>query len=310
MQNMKTSRIIWGLIFIFCGTIVLLENFDIIKFEWLAIWKYWPIILILSGANMLLERSRAAGAGILIILLTLSALGFITWKGMVAEPDYAHSWIFKNRKHAEKPHKTIIFSETSAGERLAQLNISGGGTKYTLKDTAAELLRASVRASTQSYSLKKLLLDSLTVLNLKMSDNKDIELNDGTYNTIDLFMSRKPVWDVKIEAGASSANFNLQDYKVRNFKYESGASKLYLKLGSPLENSKVTIDAGVSKIVVELPRTAACSIKAESGLSSLEVEGIKKMADNFYQTDNFATSRERYIIQLTGGLTAFEIKQY
>ncbi|MCU0244371.1 MAG: DUF5668 domain-containing protein [Acidobacteria bacterium] len=67
MANTKKSgSLVWGVILIAFGLIFLLEQFHIDV--WDAVWRFWPVILIVWGANKLWlglkernERSEAPG---------------------------------------------------------------------------------------------------------------------------------------------------------------------------------------------------------------------------------------------------------
>jgi len=47
----KGNSLVWGVILIVFGIIFLLEQFDVDI--WDAVWRFWPVILIIWGANKL-----------------------------------------------------------------------------------------------------------------------------------------------------------------------------------------------------------------------------------------------------------------
>ena len=54
---MKYERIIWGVLLLFVGGVLLLENLNVIEFYWRNVWGFWPIFLIIGGVNLLLNRN-------------------------------------------------------------------------------------------------------------------------------------------------------------------------------------------------------------------------------------------------------------
>jgi hypothetical protein len=56
---MKLNRIMWGIVLLFVGGVLLLQNFNVIEFYWRNIWKFWPVFLIISGVNILFNRQIA-----------------------------------------------------------------------------------------------------------------------------------------------------------------------------------------------------------------------------------------------------------
>ena len=62
----KNNSLIWGIILIAFGVLFLLDQFDVDV--WDAVWRFWPVILIIWGANKLWlglkergERTEAPG---------------------------------------------------------------------------------------------------------------------------------------------------------------------------------------------------------------------------------------------------------
>lgn len=47
----KNSSLVWGIILIVFGVLFLLDQFDVDV--WDAVWRFWPVILIIWGANKL-----------------------------------------------------------------------------------------------------------------------------------------------------------------------------------------------------------------------------------------------------------------
>jgi hypothetical protein len=65
------SGIVFGIILIFIGTLLLLNNFHILPWSlWLHVWKFWPVFLILVGVQVIVGKSKIAS----IIVATLSIL--------------------------------------------------------------------------------------------------------------------------------------------------------------------------------------------------------------------------------------------
>lgn len=50
-EHKKSGSLLWGVILIVFGVIVLLEQFDLDA--WDAVWRFWPVILIVWGADKL-----------------------------------------------------------------------------------------------------------------------------------------------------------------------------------------------------------------------------------------------------------------
>ncbi|PWG78127.1 LiaI-LiaF-like domain-containing protein [Pararcticibacter amylolyticus] len=310
---MKTDKIIWGLVLVFVGGILLLENFDVINFQWIVVWRFWPLILILIGANMLFSRGDSKTGELVSVFLTIAALGFIGWQGATRESDDQAQWFFHNDRdkgRTSRESKYQVYSEPyAAGAGIATLNVSGGATAYELRDTTSDLFSARVNSSIGSYSLKKTSRDSSETLDFKMTEGS-WTLGEDTPNRAIISLNTRPVWDINVETGAGKANFDFTAFKIKKLTFKGGATKLDMKLGEPSAETYVKIETGVSKIHIAIPSGAACRINTDSGLSSNKFAGFEKQSDGSYITSNFNSASRKIIIDFEGGLSKFVVERY
>ncbi|MES3018102.1 MAG: DUF5668 domain-containing protein [Bacteroidota bacterium] len=313
---MKTEKIIWGLIFIFVGTVFMLDNFNVINFYWGSVWRFWPIIFILIGANMLLSRfATQTTAPIIAASITLVVLAFIGYQGSM--PQKNRGW-FHYKFGEDKNDKNVswsdasVFTEPYTGSKSATLNIQGSATVYELQDTTAMLFQADVKETTGGYSLEKTVLDSVDVLNFRKRDKngRRFKMDDMDSNETRLKLNLNPIWDITVELGAGETNFDLEKFKVRNLRFEGGAASFQAKIGSKLSLADVTVETGVASVEIEVPKESGCRIVVDSGLSSKDFSGFSKQADGTYKTSNYETAANKININLKGGLSSFEVRKY
>jgi hypothetical protein len=310
---MKTERIVWGLILIFTGSIFLLENFNQIDFYWSSVWRFWPVIFILIGANMLLSRfGNKSAAPYIIGLITIITLGLIAYQG--THPDNGISWLnFKNdiNEDPDEWNNSTTFTETYDGSENAQLNIQGGATSFRLTDTTSNLFEASIMRQIGRFTLNKSVIDSIEVLNFKMRGGKQSWNLDKMENNETLIqMNNRPVWDIKIEMGVGEAIFDLSNYKVKKLVFEGGAATFEAKLGSQFPLTEVVVETGVANTEIKVPESSGCRIEVDSGLSSKDFIGFIEQSDGTYETSNYGTAANKINISLKGGLSSFEVTKY
>ncbi len=315
---MKTEKIIWGLILIFTGSIFLLDNFGVINFYWGSIWRFWPVIFILIGANMLFSRfGNRTTAPILAASITIITLVFIGYQG--SQPRSDRSWFhFKYDRNNRNEGVDSNWSGTSSftepftvGTLRAQLNIQGGATSYRLDDTTSNLFDADIDQKYGRFTLDKTTLDSVEVLNFRMrNQKKSWRMDEMNGNETRMRLNSTPVWDIKVEMGAGEAIFDLTSYKVRSLKFEGGAASFEAKLGSKELKTEVLVETGVANVEIEVPATSGCRIVVNSGLSSKDFSGFIKQADGTYETSNYNTAINKIDISLKGGLSSFEVRKY
>jgi hypothetical protein len=59
-----------------------------------------------------------------------------------------------------------------------------------------------------------------------------------------------------------------------------------------------------------VPKDAACSIEANTGLSSNKFDGFTKKDDNTYETEGFMLAKNKIIIHISGALADFKVNRY
>lgn len=316
---MKTEKIIWGLILIFIGSIFLLDNFGVIDFYWSSVWRFWPVIFILIGANMLFSRfGNPTTAPILAAGITIITLVFIGYQG--SNPRNDRNWFHYNFDRNDRNDReddstwsgTSAFSEPfTAGTVRAKLNIQGGATSYRLDDTTSNLFVADIDQKYGRFTLDKTVIDSVEVLNFRMrNQKKSWNMDDMNTNDTRMRLNSVPVWDITVEMGAGEAIFDLTPYKVRLLKFEGGAASFEAKLGSRELKTDVLVETGVANVEIEIPASSGCRIVVDSGLSSKDFKGFLKQSDGTYETSNYNTAINKIDISLKGGLSSFEVRKY
>ena len=185
---MKLDRLIWGIILLFIGGVLLLENFGVINFYWRNVWSFWPVFLIIAGLNILFNKNNSQTGSIISIGVLVVALSFLFYKGQQV-PERGNWWghHFKkdvdiNIEHNDDDNDDDNDNDTSYNHlslsepfvaadnaKKTVLNISGGGISFNLDGETAELINADVKKRHGNFSLKKLLTDSATVLTFQMA---------------------------------------------------------------------------------------------------------------------------------------------
>ncbi len=314
---MKSEKIVWGLTLVFVGSILLLDNFGVIDFYWRSVWHFWPLILILIGLNMVFANSKHTNAGkTAIVLITCLVLGFIGYMGISRPQDYTSFWSWNNTDDTEQSELGALensrFSEAyTAQVQRAELNIKGGATRYSLKESSTELFEAEVQRSFGQYSLEKITRDSVEVLSFKMNGkNKRLDFDKLDANEVEMRLNVNPVWAINLEVGAGEADFDLSAFKVEQLNIEGGAAAFDVKLGMPVKQTEVQVKAGMAEVKLAIPEDAGCQIVVKGGLTAKDFDGFTKQPDGSYTTSNFNSSAKKITIQLKGGMSDFEVKRY
>ncbi|MES2827411.1 MAG: DUF5668 domain-containing protein [Bacteroidota bacterium] len=314
---MKLDRIMWGIVLLFIGGVLLLENFDIIDFYWGSVWRFWPIFLIIAGVNILFSRNKSPIGGYISIGVLVVMLGVLFVRGQHSpysneERGKHFNFEFDEDDNDHDGLQTQSFDlpyEDSLAIKKTVLNISGGGTSYELKEATDSLFSAQVRKKGGTFALMNQVGDSVRNVSFKMKNKKNWNMGDGG-NDVKMKLNTQPVWEMHMNMGAGEVDFDLAPYKVREFNFDGGAAALDIKFGDLLPISDVHVKTGVADVKIQIPTTSGCRITSKTGLSSKDFEGFEKLKNGTYETSNYSTSTKKIFISLDGGLSNFEVRRY
>ena len=316
---MRLDRIMWGIILLFVGGVLLLENFNVIDFYWSSVWRFWPVFLIIAGLNILFNRKQsqlgtAISIGVLVIMLS-----FLFYKGQ--QPPEHRNWIADNfrghvdindNQEGDPEVQSLHFSEPFNKDSVKNvvLNISGGGTSFDLQGPTDSLITAEVNGRRGNYSLKKEVTDSTQIISFNMQNKKGKwSMNEGG-SDVSFQLNQTPEWSINMSMGAGEVDFDLSDYKVRTFRFDGGAAALDITMGELLPITDVVVKTGVADVKLNIPTNSGCRIRSKTGLSSKDFTGFTKVGNDTYETPNFKTATNKIFISFDGGLSNFEVKRY
>ena len=329
---MKNDKLIPGLVLVLIGAAFLLRNYGYLHFHWENFWRLWPIFLVIGGINLVFASNKSHWATILKISIVIIGVGLLLFGNFGDRYNFWPSWHYSNHRDNNDDNNSRdddddddgdagkgtpatafkgVFNEPySTSVKLARLNINGGATAYNIADTSNQLFSASIKHNINVYQFSHSNDDSVYVVNLKMKDHSGINF-DGDDNEVNMRLNPNPVWEVNVDAGAASIDFDLSNYKVKEVKLHGGAASFKVKMGMPVSATNVDVSTGAADVDISIPKDAACSIDTHSGLSDNNFdEDFVKKSDNTYETPGFANAKNKMYIHIKGGLSGFNVSRY
>ncbi len=104
------------------------------------------------------------------------------------------------------------------------------------------------------------------------------KMGRNSNNHIDLQLNSNIIYNLFLETGATSIDYDLSKFKIESLSIKSGASKI--NLIAPQYNGKININSGVSKIDIGIPDNVGAIINLDTGL------GMKDLDEHFQKQDN------------------------
>ncbi|TAF44688.1 MAG: hypothetical protein EAZ51_05405 [Sphingobacteriales bacterium] len=316
---MKSKKIFWGIILIFFGTILLLENFNIIEFYWSQIWRFWPVLLILVGINTITAKSNPKIGVPIVIIFTLLLLGLLTYKGMRTCTKNKNDTVVIFEEEDEESETTTTLDSTEATTysedydtryKTAKLIINGAAGSFAINDSTTQLLDANVKGAFKKFMLKKTETDTSAIIELNNNKSYGNTFKSNKLSDIDVALNVNPLWDIEANIGAGEINLDLSNFKIDTAILKGGAAAFSVTLGNKYNHTTLTAETGVASVEIKVPELSGCRVYVNSGLSAKEFNGFNNLGKGVYETSNFKKSTNKVYINLKGGLSSFEVTRY
>src|SRR5210317_857070 len=148
---MKFRNIFWGIILILIGVLFILQNLNVVDFEWVRLWRLWPVLLVLWGVSIL-PANNWIKSGLLVVVLAGTVYFMldqtIDWR---ADRNYLrnHNFEFDDSKTVINQDFDIPFEDSVS---MAFLNFDAAAGSFYLNDTTSQLLSFTKRGRGGKYT--------------------------------------------------------------------------------------------------------------------------------------------------------------
>ncbi|MEI6749273.1 MAG: DUF5668 domain-containing protein [Bacteroidota bacterium] len=307
---MSYKKIFWGIVLIMIGILFILKNAGIVFLSWHMVWSLWPVLIILWGISVIPVNGWIKLAASLVVVVA----GFLLLQRDTDNGDH-FSWNFNghNNWNSDWNDNDSADNQQSLSEvyndsiHFAKLNFEVAAGKFLIRDTTSKLIDLERKGTSGSYTMTSRDEDSLRILDVQFEQHGSIH---NFQNDVVLKLNHKPAWDLDLDIGAASIDFDLSRFKVNNLNVEGGASSIVVKLGDLIPRSDVNIDAGASSIEIHVPKTSGCEVITNTFLSSRDLKGFNKVENHRYQTPGFDKSQKKIYISLEAGITSIDVTRY
>ena len=308
---MKYRNVFWGVLLLTIGSLYALRNFDVIHFEWSAIFSLWPLLLILWGISMLPVKPVAKLLGSLgvLVLAVILMLTYPERRGLWSFDFNDGNWSINDDDRDSTIYSTTFDLPASPSVNRVKLELEAAAGRFYLADTTSKLVwfKSDGNIGPYLFDTQK---DGDTVKVIHIGLEGDTVRSGSSHNEAGLKLNDAPIWDISIDAGAASLNMDMSRFKVRTFDLEGGASSVELKFGALSDTTDIDIEVGVSSIKIAVPKGSGCELRTESVLSGRSFDGFDKIESGLYRTPGFATSGKKVYIKSEAAVSDIKIERY
>lgn len=116
---------------------------------------------------------------------------------------------------------------------------------------------------------------------------------------------------MKVDAGASSLNFDFTNVKLVFLGVDTGASSLKVKLPANAGHTLVDVESGAATVEMIVPEGVAARIRFEQGASSKDIDEkrfpLLTSMSNLHQSPDYDSAANQVEINLEGGANSVKI---
>lgn len=261
----------WPVLLVLAGAVLLLNNLGLLEWNfWELLFRLWPVILVAIGIDLLIPKRSAGGYALaLVLILAVFAGGY--WLLSTAEPA-------TNRGvEVYQALSQSTAASMSVKPAVGELRIHGGAPSGVLaRGFVSTLGRGQVNVQ-RSQSGGRAVLE----LAHEFGSGAWIFFPDSR-SPWDLTITGAIPVDLEAELGAGLMELDLAEVQLTNVNADIGVGEIELRLSAgPVDAS---VSGGVGQLRIVLPLAASARIQVSRGLVALN------LPDGYRLENGIATS--------------------
>lgn len=282
------------------GGLILLSSFDLIQFDFWALLRLWPLLLVVAGLSILAGYSSAMrtlasiglfAVGVVAVLFALGAPAVTDWRtdrAPMAAQVSDSVFVDQDVKSVEVDINMAGRLDIGTQDSDAMMVFEGPGLRFdNEREGNIEKFKLTNSASDSGFRFGGGLRDGST--KVKFGQHLPLAL------------------DIKFGVGEVMAD--LRGLKLSRLNIDSGASDIEVKLDS-IDQKRVLVDLdlGVSGIRLHLPESAGVIVRSDSGLSNIDLPELQSKGNGVFESANLTQAETVYEIKIDSGLTDFKLR--
>ena len=306
MENKKGNKL--GVLFILLGVLFLLSKFSGYLYTFnmgnvfSVLYRYWPLFFIAIGLSLIFS-SRSFVKIIIWIIFIVAIISSSMYFGWFSD----YSFHMKNGKFEVKEQEHI-------GEQILEIEeseeITRGNLEIDLGACEIELIGISEKILNIESSIEKLRVkneEKKDTVNISVSEKSSVSTTISNNRYVEIEINDEIEWDIDVAMGAASATFDMSDINVAEFNLSLGAGAAKIIYGDANEQVYSTIQGGVSKIEIVVPKESGLKIVSDSGLTIINNDINIASDGDVFTSDNFSEAENKIYLTLELGLSDLTI---
>ena len=308
----RGGNVLVGLLLVALGVLLLLTTIEVVSLGiWFEIAKFWPVLLVLIGVEIILARSHP----LIRAALIATALVAVIAAAHYSVPDYdpsepLHAAYVEPLSDTQALHLSADFmaggfqlsAETPgarSGTRLLAVDFNNQPARVTTKRSNGDLsvrLASSGPYLTYSSDTTHITEDGKTITSSSTSSSTNVPIGLADWR---LTVPPDVEIEIDISSGVADLDLDLRDLNVRKLSIESGATDIRIQLPTNAGETHVDIGAGATAVDLIVPHSIAARIKIEAPLKSTRIDTTRFIeTEDGYQSPTYDQATNRVNINI------------
>jgi hypothetical protein len=293
-RHRRRGGFVWPLVLITLGIVFLLNNLGILSWGvWDVLWKFWPVLLIAIGLDILFGRRSAIGALIALVLIVL-LIGGTVWFAVTNVPLVIGQTLTSDTITQELGGATsadVLINFGAGSLRIGALKDSGNLIEGTVSTGPGATVRRDYQreGDRARFELRN---EGVSVAPC------GFRKCDQTWN-LDL-SSSVPV-SLRVSTGVGQAVLDLSGLKLTDLNVNTGVGETRLTLPSQ-GRLNARVSGGIGQVTVMIPQGVAARVRASAGIGGVSGLDHYPRDGQYYVIGNYATADNRVDLDISGGI--------
>ncbi len=279
-------------LFIGLGIVLLLQQTGMIQWSlWDIAFRFWPLLVVAVGVDILVARRSFLGAVAGLIILLALLLGGIYLMG----PGPARGTVVSSQKIAYPLEgATSVEADLTPDAGKVQIGSLPGTSASAIEGTLGQTVSGSVTAD-------RTVSDGKAVITIQSNWPRAYVFSRGDEFLWDLSLARIIPLSLHLTMGAGEIVANLTDLDPTSIDVKLGVGQLLLALPSRGDLA-VTVNVGVGQTEITLPAGAPISVQCTTGIGSCNLPNGSGFWNQTYTSPGYDGAKYHIKITISMGV--------
>lgn len=258
--NGKTPGVIFPILLIGAGVVVLLDNLGVVSMSWQVLLRFWPVLLIILGLDVIFGRRSRFGR-LIVALAALMAIGGLLWVSSSPQRVEAlgirdSAWGQAVSSSIEEPLGDVERLQVEIDLSVSELVIGAqAGRQYAVQgDYATD---AAVEPSVR-YDVRN---DTGTLAITQPSDLLSFPFGRNSRNRISVNLPVGVPIDLTVSNDMGGLTLDLSKLDIRSLTVKNEMGQVTATLPQSAEMGTVSVSAEMGSVTVNVPDGAAVTTR-------------------------------------------------